>query len=64
MTTLIDKKILRLLKCPHCVNGELTESDDRLMCKECGRSYSVVDNVPDLLPDNGSIPDEQGADKE
>jgi hypothetical protein len=40
-----------LLVCP-VDHGELEEEgEDALVCTQCGRRYSIVDGIPDMVPD-------------
>ena len=43
------KEYLALLCCPDC-KGELFLRDKHLICKQCKRQYSVINDIPILLP--------------
>ena len=51
--SLIDPRLLAILRCPVC-HGDLTEGDDVLACAE-GHEYRVVDGIPDMVPE-GEVP--------
>ncbi len=52
----MDQYLLEKLKCPHCPNGALTAQEpESLRCAACGRTYLIVDGVPDLLPESGRV---------
>ena len=46
---MISRELMDLLCCPLCKGG-LTEEPAALKCVPCGRSYPVVDGIPDLVP--------------
>jgi uncharacterized protein YbaR (Trm112 family) len=53
----VSDNLLKLLKCPACADGSLKDIDGlRLTCLACGRSYPIVDGIPDLLPEIGALP--------
>jgi hypothetical protein len=47
---MIDKELLDILACPDC-KGLVEEKDDKIICKKCGRKYSVRDGIPVMLID-------------
>ena len=48
----LPKKLLEKLACPNCKGMlEYRERDERLDCRSCKLSYSVVDGIPVLLVD-------------
>ena len=61
MTTpepLISPKLLAIMQCPACA-GELTERADppALVCGgECGRIYTVVDGIPNMIIEEAELP--------
>jgi len=48
MKRLIDNKLLALLACPAC-QGNVQLKDNKIVCMQCQRSYSIVDGIPVLL---------------
>ncbi|HXH60933.1 MAG TPA: Trm112 family protein [Fimbriimonadaceae bacterium] len=45
----MDDDLLELLACPRCdARPPLQERDGTLVCTVCGRSYAIVDGVPQL----------------
>ena len=54
---MLSKELLEILRCPNCVrekNGLLTlHKDAWLVCKECGRKYPILDDIPVMLIDEG-----------
>jgi uncharacterized protein YbaR (Trm112 family)/SAM-dependent methyltransferase len=47
----MDKKLLSLLTCPDCGSSDLSAaSDNRLTCTACKAVYSIINNVPQMLP--------------
>jgi uncharacterized protein YbaR (Trm112 family)/ubiquinone/menaquinone biosynthesis C-methylase UbiE len=47
----MDKKLLSLLACPDCGSSDLSiTSDNRLTCASCKATYSIINNVPQMLP--------------
>ena len=58
----VQRRLLDILACPidkrfplelieFDVNGEVI-LDGVLVCPECGRYYPIVDQIPEMLPDN------------
>ena len=45
----INRWLLELLACPECL-ASVQETGAILTCSACGREYSIVDGVPQLLP--------------
>jgi len=45
---MIDKKLLDILVCPIC-KKKLIENKDKLICENCSRQYSIIDNIPVLI---------------
>lgn len=46
----IDPDLLALLVCP-VDHAQLELHDSNLICSECGRSYSIVDGIPNMVVD-------------
>jgi uncharacterized protein YbaR (Trm112 family) len=46
----IDATLLALLVCP-IDHAELELQDSCLICSKCGRSYPVVDGIPNMVVD-------------
>ena len=47
--------LLTKLKCPLCAKGALIEDvDAQVTCSTCGRSYPIVNGIPDMLPESGN----------
>ena len=55
---MLHPELLEILRCPACAKenkGELTyHKESWLICKDCGRKYHVVDDIPVMLIDEGS----------
>ena len=51
--------LLEILRCPACAKENKGELDyykeSWLICKDCGRKYPVVDDIPVMLIDEGAI---------
>ena len=45
---MIDKKLLDILACPIC-KRKLIENNDKLICENCSKQYSIIDNIPVLI---------------
>ncbi|GAP22291.1 Trm112 family protein [Leptolinea tardivitalis] len=54
---MVKKELLDILRCPACVRekeGLLDlHQDSWLICKDCGRKYPIVDDIPVMLIDEG-----------
>ena len=54
---MLDKELLDILRCPACVrekDGLLHfYKESWLICKDCGRKYPVVDEIPVMLIGEG-----------
>ncbi len=54
---MIDKELLEILRCPACVrekDGLLSlYKETWLICKDCGRKYPIVEDIPVMLIDEG-----------
>ena len=55
---MLHPELLKILRCPACAKEEKGELDyykeSWLICKDCGRKYPVVDDIPVMLIDEGS----------
>jgi hypothetical protein len=53
----VKKELLDILRCPACVRekeGLLDlHKDTWLICKDCGRKYPIVEDIPVMLIDEG-----------
>ncbi len=49
-TQVIDPELLALLVCP-IDHGELELRESSLVCTKCGRSYPIVDGIPNMVVD-------------
>lgn len=54
---MISQDLLEILRCPVCVQEKegLLElyKETWLICKDCGRKYPIVDDIPVMLIDEG-----------
>ncbi|MEX2144255.1 MAG: Trm112 family protein [Anaerolineales bacterium] len=54
---MVSKELIEILRCPHCVQqgaGELEFYKEAwFTCKECGRKYPVIDDIPVMLIEVG-----------
>lgn len=54
---MVSKELIEILRCPNCVqnsHGELEfYKESWFVCKECGRKYPVIDDIPVMLIDVG-----------
>ena len=50
-TNAIDPDLLALLVCP-VDRSALELRDSALVCTECGRSYPIVDGIPNMVVDD------------
>jgi uncharacterized protein YbaR (Trm112 family) len=54
---MVHPELLEILRCPACVrekDGLLDfYKESWLICKDCGRKYPVVDDIPVMLIDEG-----------
>jgi uncharacterized protein len=54
---MINKELLDILRCPSCVkerDGFLKNfKNEWLICKDCGRKYPIIDEIPVMLIDEG-----------
>ncbi|BCY17287.1 MAG: Trm112 family protein [Chloroflexi bacterium] len=54
---MVKKELLDILRCPACVRekeGLLDlHKDTWLICKDCGRKYPIVEDIPVMLIDEG-----------
>lgn len=47
---MIDKELLDILACPAC-KGDVELKEDRIVCKNCLRSYPIKNGIPVMLID-------------
>ncbi len=54
---MVKKELLDILRCPACVRekeGLLDlHKESWLICKDCGRKYPIVEDIPVMLIDEG-----------
>lgn len=54
---MVSQELLEILRCPNCVRekeGELEYyKESWFICKECGRKYPIVDDIPVMLIEKG-----------
>ncbi|MCW5876571.1 MAG: hypothetical protein KIS85_06775 [Anaerolineales bacterium] len=54
---MVSKDLIEILRCPNCVQeseGELEFYKEAwFICKECGRKYPVIDDIPVMLIEVG-----------
>ena len=54
---MVSQELLEILRCPNCVRekgGELEYyKESWFICKECGRKYPIVDDIPVMLIEEG-----------
>jgi uncharacterized protein YbaR (Trm112 family) len=54
---MISQTLIEILRCPNCVRttgGELKlHKDVWFICKDCGRKYPIVDDIPVMLIEEG-----------
>jgi len=51
-----DARVLERLACPVCFGALRLESPDmQIICIECGRAYLLIDGIPVLIPERGSV---------
>jgi uncharacterized protein YbaR (Trm112 family) len=49
----MNEQLLELLACPICpTRPALKLKENLLVCKECGRGYRIIDDIPRLLPED------------
>lgn len=59
---MIDERLLAILACPRCdARPPLELTDNQLICTKCHAQYSIVDGIPNLLPEDATF---EGEDKE
>jgi uncharacterized protein len=55
---MIDRELLSVLACPLCPERPpLTERGEYLVCTKCGYGYPVIEDIPQLLPEDAIAPD-------
>ena len=55
---MVDKRLLKLLRCPECIEPVKLEGE-KLVCEKCGRRYPIHDDIPVMLLDEAESPEEQ-----
>ena len=56
---MVSADLLEILRCPVCVREPQKEGnlelikDSWLVCKDCGRKYPIVEDIPVMLIDEG-----------
>lgn len=54
---MVKKELLDILRCPACVREDKgvldLHKDTWLVCKDCGRKYPIVEDIPVMLIDEG-----------
>ena len=54
---MVEQRLLEILRCPSCVRekeGLLDLIHDTwLVCRDCGRKYPIVDDIPYMLIEEG-----------
>jgi uncharacterized protein YbaR (Trm112 family) len=55
---MVSKDLLEILRCPNCVREKDGLLDlvqgTWLVCRDCGRKYPIVEDIPVMLIDEGS----------
>ena len=55
---MVSQDLLDILRCPNCVREKegLLDlfKDTWLICRDCGRKYPIVEDIPVMLIDEGS----------
>jgi uncharacterized protein YbaR (Trm112 family) len=55
--SMISQTLIEILRCPNCVRttgGQLKlHKDAWFICKDCGRKYPIVDDIPVMLIEEG-----------
>lgn len=55
---MIHPELLEILRCPSCVREKEAlldlYKDTWLVCRDCGRKYPIVEDIPVMLIDEGS----------
>lgn len=55
---MLHSELLEILRCPACAKEEKGTleyyRESWLICKDCGRKYPVIDDIPVMLIDEGS----------
>ena len=45
---MIDKELLDILACPAC-KSDISQENETIVCKQCGRRYPIKDGIPIML---------------
>ena len=60
---MLDERLLKILACPVCVTDESVKNasvdlkDSKLVCRNCGRRYAIVDGIPNMIPEEAELPE-------
>jgi len=55
---MIDRELLAILACPLCdERPPLEQRGEYLVCTRCGHGFPVVDDIPQLLPEDAVSPE-------
>lgn len=53
---MIDSEFLDILACPVCdERPALRLEGERLVCTKCGRNYPILEGIPQLTPEDGTL---------
>jgi len=56
---MINPELRALLVCP-VDHAALEDSEEALVCTQCGRRYPIVDGIPDMVPEEPAAEGESG----
>ena len=51
-----EEKLLDILVCPIGL-ARLSHKDERLTCTRCGTQFAIVDDIPNMLIDEATLPE-------
>ncbi|RKY26371.1 MAG: Trm112 family protein [Planctomycetota bacterium] len=60
---MLDERLLKILACPLCVADKSVRDPgvdlkgDKLVCRNCGRRYAIVDGIPNMIPEEAELPE-------
>jgi uncharacterized protein YbaR (Trm112 family) len=53
----LDPELVEILACPACESRPpLRLAGETLVCDQCGRIYAIEDDIPNLLPEEATLP--------